>query len=310
MLLRGIDTNLIVALSALLQERNVTRAAKSLGLGQSSMSHALARLRVHFDDPLLVQVGRAMVLTERARALIEPVGLAVAQFERVFARQEKFDPATSERTFRIVATDNVEFYLLPKLMGLLTREAPAVDLRMHHLMPDWMDALRNGDVDLKLGRKYKLPSGFRAQDLFEERFVCVVRSGHPVGGRLTVAEYAELGHVVVAPTLGHRDTLSGSVDAALKRHGLRRRVVLTVPHFLVAPFVVAASDLVLTVAERLVSSLSRKLELRTVQLPVQLAAYKLTQVWAERSQTDPGHEWLRAAVSRAAGHRPRPVAHG
>ncbi len=109
MLLHGIDTNLIVALRALLAERNVTRAAKNVGLSQSSMSHALARLRAHFGDPLLVQVGRSMVLTERAKSLVGPVETAVSQLERVVLRGEPFDPARSKRTFRIMTKDNLAF---------------------------------------------------------------------------------------------------------------------------------------------------------------------------------------------------------
>ncbi len=304
MLLRGIDTNLIVALRALLHERNVTRAAKVSGVGQSSMSHALARLRAHFDDALLAQVGRSMVLTERGKALIEPVDLAVAQLERVFLQQEVFDPTTSERVFRIATTDNLELYVLPKLVALLAKEAPNIDLRMHHLTPDWMEALQKGDVDLKLGRKYKLPSGFHSQDLLTERFSCVVRRGHPMVGRLTASQYAELSHVVVAPMLGHREVLRSQVDVLLERKSLRRRVVLTVPHFLVALFVVASSDLVLTASERLLSSFAEALELQTVELPLRLSTYKLTQVWAERAHRDQAHQWLRAAIVRAVGSHP------
>src|SRR5438552_19185305 len=105
MLLRAVDTSLVIALRALLQERNVTRAAKLVGLGQSSMSHALARLRDHFGDPLLVQVGRRMVLTERAKSLIQPASEAVAKLESVFLDKGTFDPKTSERVFHIAATD-------------------------------------------------------------------------------------------------------------------------------------------------------------------------------------------------------------
>ncbi|HWL88917.1 MAG TPA: LysR family transcriptional regulator [Polyangiaceae bacterium] len=300
MLLRGIDTNLIVALHALLHERNVTRAAKSVGLGQSAMSHALSRLRAHFDDALLVKAGRSMVLTERAVSLILPVEIAISHFERVFVHEEKFDPRTADRTFRIVATDNLEFYLLPKLVALLEREAPKVALRVHQLAHDWPGALQRGDADLKLGRKYKIASGLRSQDLLEERFVCVVRKDHPLASRraLTLAEYAGLLHVVVSPSAGLGDVASGYVDALLSKHGLERRIVLTVPHFLVAPFVVAANDVVLTASERLLAPFRRSLGLRTVALPLRLANYKLTQVWAERSHDDQGHQWLRQAIAR------------
>jgi len=300
MLLHGIDTNLIVALRALLQEGNVTRAAKKVGLGQSSMSHALARLRAHFDDPLLVQAGRTLVLTERAKALIGPVELAIAQFERVFLSRDAFDPRTSGRTFRIVATDNLELYLLPKLMAVLAREAPFVDLRFYRLPSNWTEALQRGDCDLKLGRKYAIDPSLHGQDLLEERFVCVLRKGHPLAGRkrLTLAEYAGLSHVVVSPSAALGDPATGLVDELLRKHGAKRRIALSVPNFLVAPFVIAANDLALTVSARLSGSFERSLRLRVVDLPVRLATYTLNQVWAERAHEDEGHRWLRQTIAR------------
>ncbi|WP_394828189.1 LysR family transcriptional regulator [Pendulispora albinea] len=295
------DMNLIVALRALLHARNVTRAAKSVGLSQSSMSHALGRLRAHFDDALLVKVGRSMVLTELGKSLIPSVDSAVAQLERVFVRREKFDPLTAERTFHIVGTDNLELYLLPRLMALLAREAPKIDLRVHRLPDDWVSVLERGDADLKLGRKYKIAPTLRSQDLLEERLVCVVRKGHPIANkkRLTAAEYAALAHVVVAPWLALGSPAVSVVDEALLKHGLERRVVLTVPNFLVAPFVVAQNDLALTVSERLTRTFERSLKLEIIELPIRLAHYKLTQVWAERANDDDGHQWLRQTIVRA-----------
>ncbi len=300
MLLRGIDTNLIVALHALLLERNVTRAAARVGLGQSSLSHALARLRAHFADPLLVLVGRSMVLTERAKALIAPVSAAVAQLERVFSRSERFEPASSERTFRIVGTDNLELYLLSPLTALVAEEAPKIALRFHHLPPDWRDALERGDADLKLGRKYPVGEGLHSQDLLDERLVCVVRKNHPHRSkRMSLDEYVGLDHVAVAPTLALGETYAATVDEVLARRGVARRIAVTVPHFLVAPFVAASSNLALTMSERVVRTLHRSLSLRVIELPFRLASYKLSQVWAERSHADEGHRWLRSAIARA-----------
>src|SRR5262249_54837993 len=154
-------------------------------------------------DPLLVQAGRSLVLTERGTQLIEPVNAAVAHLERVFAEKTAFDPRTSQRCFRILGTDNLELYLLPRLAALLVREAPRVLVRFHHLQPDWQNALQNGDADLKLGRKYAVAPGLRSQDLVEERLVCIVRKGHPtVRERMTLKQYAALSHVAIAPTLG------------------------------------------------------------------------------------------------------------
>jgi len=297
--LRGVDTNLIIALRALLLHQNVTRAAKEVGLSQSSMSHALGRLRAHFADPLLVPAGRRLVLTERGKGLVGPVGAAVSELERVFARAEPFDPKTSRRVFRIGATDNLELYVLPHLAATMQKAAPGIDVRVYAIAPDWPAALQRGDIELKLGRKYAVPKTLESQDLSHEQFACVVRHGHPVSARPSVEEYAALEHVVVAPTAAIGAEPAGHVDAILAKQGLRRRIVMTLPHFLVAPFVVAGSDLALTAPARLLGAFTTALGLRRLQLPLKLSGYILSQVWAERSNDDQGHRWLRGVVVRA-----------
>ncbi len=301
MQLGGIDINLILSLRALLRERNVTRAAKIVGLGQSSMSHALARLRAHFGDALMVRVGRNLVLTERARALIGPVEEAISQLEGVFLERQRFDPATSDRVFTIASTDNLCIYILPRLMQILKREAPGVDIRVRQLTADWELPLQNGELDIKLGRKYRVAPSLRSQDLFEERFICVVAADHPAPSKkLTLRQYAGLRHLAVSTASTEPDLAIGYTDAIMARHGIRRRVVLTVPHFLVAPFVVADSDLALTASERLLAPFVLSLRLRIIELPMKLGTYKLTQVWSDRSASDEGHAWLRSAIARAA----------
>jgi DNA-binding transcriptional LysR family regulator len=300
MVLQSIDANLLVALHALLREQNVTRAARRVGREQSSMSHALARLRDHFGDPLLVRAGRDLVLTERARALVQPVEAAVREVERVFAPADPFDPRTATRVFHLGATDNLELYVLPALVAVLAEEAPLLDLRSYHLPSDWPQALARGDLDLKLGREYPLPAELHAEPLCEERFVGVVREGHPLArARPTLAAYAGAAHLAIAPAAVPGAAVRGSVDAALARRGLSRRVALTVSHFLVAPHLVARSDLVLTAPERLVAAFLGPLRLKTFSLPLRLRPYRLTQVWAERAHHDPAHRFLREAVRRA-----------
>jgi DNA-binding transcriptional LysR family regulator len=293
--LAGIDTNLVVALAALLRERNVTRAARVLGLGQSSTSHALARLRAHFGDPLLVRVGHEMVLTERALALAAPAAAAVESLQRVFQAPTPFEPKEARRTFRIASTDNLELYLLPRLAPLLSREAPHVDLHFTHLRKDWMPALARGDFDLKLGRRYALAPGLQDEPLFRDRLVCIVRKGHPLRARLTLPRYAKLSHIRVLPA----EADGGPMDAVLERAHLSRRIAISVQHFLVALFVVASSDLALTAPARLVTATRGALHLRAVPLPLPAAEYTLSQVWAQRHDADPAHRWLRDLVRRA-----------
>jgi DNA-binding transcriptional LysR family regulator len=297
MRLEGIDTHLVVPLHALLVERNVTRAARRVGLTQPSMSHALRRLRAHYRDELLVQVGRTMVLTERARALVGPVAEAIGGLERVFGDARPFDAARATSTFRIATSDNLALFVLPRLAALLAKEAPHVRVRCTNIGPDWADHLRRGELDLKLGRAERGTTGLRTKVLFEERLVCVVRKGHPASrGALTAARYAAFDHLLVAPREG--DT--SAVDRVLAGSGLARRVVMTLPHFLVAPFVVARSDLVLTVSQRVAATFAPALGLAVVPCPLRLPGYGLAQTWAESTAADEAQRWLRAAVERAA----------
>lgn len=307
MQLRGIDTNLVVALRALLMHRNVTRAGKAVGLSQSSMSHALARLRAHFDDPLLVPVGRELVLTKRADGLVEPVADAIAKLERVFTPPASFDPKTSRRSFRIAATDNLELYGLPKLAAVLQRSAPGIDLRVSALPSDWVTALERGDIDLKLGRKYAVSRSLESQDLSEERFGCVVRRGHPAPAKPSLEDYAAFEHLFVTTSTESADSITATkspVDTVLAKHGLQRRIRMTVPHFLVAPHIVAGSDLALTAPVRLLAPFVKALGLRKLELPFEIPPHALSQVWSARSNHDEGHRWLRGEVARCfAGTR-------
>lgn len=294
----GIDANLLLALDALLRERSVTRAARALGLGQPGMSHALGRLRAHFGDPLLVRKGAAMVLTPRARSLAAPAEAAVQALQGVFDQRDVFTPATARRLFRIATTDHVGFLLLPPLMERLGREAPGVDLDVRaiteHPVPE---ALGEGTVDLAIGVFDQVPSGLRRQALFQERFTCLVRKDHPgVGATMSLEEYLALGHVLVAP----RGTREGAVDRALGARKLARRVALTIPHFLLAARIVAHSDLVVTLAERLAEHFVRMAGVRRVEPPLPLERYTLSQLWHEQHHADAGHRWLRQEVFRAA----------
>ncbi|AGP41021.1 LysR family transcriptional regulator [Sorangium cellulosum] len=301
MRLQSVDTHLVVALHALLQEKSVTRAARRVGVTQPSMSHALSRLRAHFGDPLLVQVGRRMTLSERARDLLPRAAEAVERLEQVFSPAERFDPGRSGRTFRLVATDNLELLVLPALARLLAAEAPHVDVRCRNIPADFAELLRSGELDGKLGRGGPVPDGCRSMLLAAERLVCVMRRGHPASRKpLTAARYAACEHLMVSPHGEDR----GVVDRELAARGLRRRVTLTVSHFLVAPFIISGSDLLLTVSARVAGAVASKLDLVVRPCPVEIAGYALTLVWAERSERDEGHRWLRDAMARAVACEP------
>ena len=299
----GIDANLLISLDALLREGSVTKAARRVGLTQSAMSHALGRLREQLGDPLLVRAGRQMVLTPRAEALAPRVARVVREMTQIFASEETFDPSALERSFDIRTTDLVQFVLMPELDTILNMEAPRVDLTVSPLIEQEIEPLRTGSSDLAMGVFRDLPPDIRQQALFTDRFVCLVRQGHPAatsGLTLSLSQYASLSHVLVAP----RGKPGSMVDRRLAEHGIKRRVARLVPHFLIAPFIVARSDAIVTLSERLAQRLVPLLGLEILEPPLALEPYTVSMTWHERYDNDAAHRWLRDALLRAASRLP------
>jgi DNA-binding transcriptional LysR family regulator len=299
--LGSVDLNLLVALDALLAERNVTRAAARVGITQSAMSHTLARLRALFDDEILVRGAGGMVATTRAAALGEVVGRALADIAGALAPPRPFDPRTAEGRVTIGTSDYCELVLLPKLFRRLADEAPGLDLRVIAVDGGFAAPLASGRLDLVIAplRAEEEAPGIRARRLFDERFVCVVRRDHPLAHRrLTLARFAAASHAMIAP----RGTEGGPVDDALAKLGYERRVAVAVPHFLVAPYLVASSDVILTLAERVARVVAEPLGLAVLAPPRELAltGFTASAIWHERTQADPALAWVRGVLAEVA----------
>jgi DNA-binding transcriptional LysR family regulator len=300
------DPTQLVALDALLETRSVSAAAKRMGVSQSAMSHTLARLRLRFADPLLVRSGRGLVPTARAEAMAPRLRAAVRELEGAVDAVPVFDPATARRTFRLATTDLVELVLLPTLLSRLEHDAPGVDLWLSGPL-DGEGRLQRGDLDLSLQllRGTEADAGLRARALFRERFVCVMRRDHPLAeGPLTLARFVSARHALVAP----QGTPGGVVDRALEAQGLSRRTALTLASFLVVPHLVASSDLLVTLPERLARVFAGLLPLVVKEHPLDLSGFTVNLVWHERHDHDPGHRWLRQAVVAAVADAPPPEA--
>jgi DNA-binding transcriptional LysR family regulator len=290
--LAAVDLNLLVALDALLVERNVTRAAARIGLTQSAMSHALARLRALLDDELLVRAPNGMVPTIRAEALAGPIRAALEQVARALA-PAAFEPKTARGRVVVGTSDYVELVLLPEVVSRLAVEAPGIDLRVLSL-DDALGPLASGEIDLAIAPPDAYPerAGTFKRRLFEDRFVCIVRNGHPLAKKkLTLSRFTAARHALISP----RGKEGGFVEDALARLGLARRVTVAVPHFLIAPHLVASSNLVLTVAQRVASLLAEPLALTILAPPPELAlvGFEMATFWHERSQSDPMLRWVR-----------------
>ncbi len=294
--LSAVDLNLAPVLHALLAERSVSRAAKRLGLSQSATSHALARLRDLLGDPLLVRSKEGLVPTPRALALAEPVERAIRGLEGTFLARPSFEPGTARRRFVIAASDYAEIILLPGLLSRLAADAPGIDLVVRSIEGDAEDELRRGEIDLALSL-HRDGAALRSTRLFDDDFVCMMREGHPLAqGELDVARFVAARHALIAP----RGRPGGPVDQALAELGLARRVALSVPHFLVAPHVVARTDLVLTIARRIAETFAGILPLAIVESPLALPTFTIGMQWGERNDADPGHAWLRERLLEAA----------
>jgi len=290
------DLTLLLTLDALLQEANVTLAARRLGLSTPATSHALARIRERLDDPILVRAGRSMVLTPRAEALRPQVRSLVEDATRVLSAAVPFSPRDLKRSFTIFTTDHVLLVLGPILDRLLREEAPQVSLRfLPSVMEDWIP-LRDGLADLSVCILGHFPAEFRTRLLFTDRFVCVVREGHPVvGKRLTLDQYLALEHIVVSP-LGR----PSSVDGVLAERGHERRIRRVVPFFLSGLHMAATTDCILTVSDRAALALASTLRLRILEPPLPLPPYSLNLLWHPRLENEPANQWLRDVFIRAA----------
>jgi DNA-binding transcriptional LysR family regulator len=292
----SLDLNLLAALEVLLAERNVTRAARRLGLTQSSMSHTLGRLREALSDPLLVRAGRAMVPTPRAEALAAPLSRALAELRRVVRHEAAFEPATSTRAFTIACPDLV-VSLLPGLVASLAKDAPRVrvDVRSSSGL-DVAAALGASAIDAALVPSAEPLAGLAQRVLGRVSFCVLARRGHPAisGKRWGLDAWLRYPHVVI-----HTGSSGpGFVGAALARAGRTRVVGMTAPSFLVAPFVVAESDFLFAAPRELSIGIARRLDLAVLDLPLPVPRVPVVLVWHERMRSDPGHAWFRDRLAK------------
>jgi DNA-binding transcriptional LysR family regulator len=286
------DLNLLVTLDVLLEEGSVARAAQRLRLSPSAMSRALARLRETTGDPLLVRAGRGLVPTPRALELRERVGQLVDDAEAVLRPAETLDLTQIARTFTLRTSEGFVESFGPDLIARIGQEAPGVRLRFVPKPNKDSAGLRDGTVDLETGVVGKTTGPeVRAQVLFRDRFIGVVRLGHPLcEGRITPERYAAGRHVLVS----RRGLDKGPIDEALEPLGLERKIVTIVGGFSAALALARAVDLVASVPERHTANL--RAGMHSFPLPVEVSGITISLLWHPRLDADPAHRWLRACM--------------
>ncbi|WP_420966602.1 LysR family transcriptional regulator [Bradyrhizobium sp. B120] len=290
-----IDLNLLVHLNALLTERSVTRAASSVGIGQSAMSHNLARLRELFDDELLTRAADGMRLTPRAMTLVDPVRTALAQVETVLLRDQSFDPATAVRTFRLGLSDSMEILIVPRLLARMREIAPGIYLRLYNVDTSrLLDDLDADEVDLALsyGPIQQGQLHHKQRVLFTESFLCMFNAEKTgITPPISLEDYVRLPHVLTSLRPGR--TVRGFVDEALEELGLQRSVALTTPRFLTVPYLVAQAPVIVTMGARLARRFAADLGLSLSPPPVKVKDVTVSLLWHASYHHDPAHVWLR-----------------
>jgi DNA-binding transcriptional LysR family regulator len=303
--LSQIDLNLLVLFDVTMRERHVGRTAARLHLSPSAVSHGLARLRRMLHDPLFLKHPKGVVPTDRAGDLAAPIADILERIRGVVANAEGFDAERSTRRFTIGAPDAVFAVVLPSLLKMLAKLGPHIDLSMRTILPQ--SALAELDArqaDLVIQPLVELPARFQAARLYEEEFAIAIRTGHPLGSRLTLERYCAAQHVLVSMT----GDPHGNVDVLLKKLGRVRRVAATVPNFLFALAVVAETDLIAAVPRHAATYAERfGVVLANPPAPLAPLTRSAIQVIATRAaMADPGVSWLFGVLIECMGkQKPR-----
>jgi DNA-binding transcriptional LysR family regulator len=301
--LAGLDLNLLVALDALFAERSVSRAGERLHLSQSATSGALARLRDVFRDQLLVPVGRKMVLTPVAEALVEPVRDFLLQAESILNINPAFTPASSTRKFRVLMSDYVETVLMAEALPRIEQLAPGIRFEFVSNMVGGFDSLDRGEIDLCIAPAIRLSSAHPSEPLFEDEFICVAWSDNPrVKSAISLSEYLSMGHVVVR--FGRHQELTTFDEWFMERFGHERRVEVVTTAFNLVPQLLVGTSRIATLHRRLATVYQRYLPLKIVKPPFEIATLQESMQWHKSRDRDPGTVWLRSLLKSVMPQQP------
>jgi DNA-binding transcriptional LysR family regulator len=292
MSLSQMDLNLLVALDALLREKNVTKAGEAVGLSQPAMSSALARLRRLFGDELMVRVGRDYHLTPLGIELRGRISEILHLIEQTVEHRPEFNPATDVRRFKIAASDYATFLVLQPMLERIFLETPGVSFEILPL--PGIDLLATGDIDLGIWPA-EVPASeqFARQVLFYDKWMCAVWSGLPdIGDELTMEKYLSLPQLSYGP--------ASTAENAFNKMALERRVELTMQSFFLLPFMLQGTHLVTLIHERLGKKMSEVADIRLLEPPFQTPVVSESMLWHPSRTADPAHTWLREQLTAVA----------
>lgn len=288
--LRQLDLNLLLAFDSLVDTTSVTQAAEKLNMSQSAMSHALKRLRTVLNDPILIRTSqRQMEVTPYARKLSPQIRQFLTDIQETLLAKEVFDPATAQDIFRIATNDYVEATLTATLLQQLMHAAPDIQIRICDMEKDAaLAALDNDKIDLFIGSNLDLKRWHLQEALYQEEFVCVMRSDCPLT-ELSLEEYVLRSHILVSL----KDDFHGISDQLLERQQQSRQVVWSTPHFMAVPFLLANSDCVALLPKRMAEHCAKAMGLKLLPPPLDVTGFTVSMVWHQRHHNRPQHQWLK-----------------
>ncbi len=301
--LARLDLNLLVAFDALLTDRSVTRAAARIGIGQSAMSHALARLRTTFSDEILTRGPDGMRATPKAMRLAGPVREALSRIEEIVAPPPAFDPATADRLFTLGVPDSTEVMMMPKLVAHLREVAPSVRLLLRtvdriRILQD-LDA---GRVDLGIGVFEEGQTHHKRRLLNRENYLCIFNQDLiGIEPPISLEDYLRFPHVLTSLV----ESAHGVVDVALAKLGLKRMIALTSPRFTIMPFVVREAPVIATMHSRLAQFFAGSMGLAVSPAPIELPDVAISMLWHASNDADPGHRWMRETILKLRADLPK-----
>lgn len=299
------DLNLLVYLDVLLREKNVTRAAEQLGITQPALSNGLRRLRDLFNDPLLVRSSEGMTPTERALELQPRIRTILADLQQVLEPRQTFRPFTSQRVFRIMASDYAEATLFPAVIKALRAEAPHVVLDI--LTPSDVSPrdLEQGKVDMAINRFNDIPQSFHQITLWNDGFSCVFNRDNPISERFNLKHYLDAQHVWVSKTgmgvgvgvTSEKSVSLGWVDQALDRIGRKRKIAIFTRHYFLPALMVENNDLVATLPTRMARMQAESHPRLVVrEPPFHIPDFELKMAWSPLLHHNTAHRWLRQMI--------------
>jgi DNA-binding transcriptional LysR family regulator len=288
--LRHFNLNLLVVFEAMMSERSATKTGQILGLSQSAVSNSLTQLRHLFDDPLFVRHRNEMVPTARALELATPISCALQEVRSIAKTPDTFEPAASNRTFRIGMNDYSAFILLGDIANRVRQQSSGIQISVRNISQnDLHSAIDDDEVDLCIAFTEKVDPRHEALVLFEDEWVCARRA---IGrSTLTLDTYLAANHVVVGNTMGNH------VDRLLKGIGKSRTNRISIPFCLAAPVLVEKSDLLLTLPSRLAHEFSRGRNIEILKLPFRTPSFPVSMVWHSRFAHDSGLRWMRDLIA-------------